>query len=152
MRVPVHQARGDMSENMMTSMIDVVFLLLIFFVCAAAGAAYELLLPTDLAAEGATPSVERPQATERQLPRDQVWIRLSVDDAGRLLMRLNNTDYDSFDALQQVLLNLGEAAPENPVILDIAPEVLAGEMVRVYDTCRAARFRSIWFHAAPSVR
>ncbi len=129
---------------MMTSMIDVVFLLLIFFVCAAAGNVYELLLPTELAASG---SVETASPVARPKPVDEVWIYLTVGDDGRTLMKLNGTEHESFDDLQQVLTSLAEIAPESPVILDIAPAVEAGQMVRVYDTCRAAHFQSISFSA-----
>ena len=133
-----------MSENMMTSMIDVVFLLLIFFVCAAAGNVYELLLPTELSASGA---VEAIRPVEKQAPVDEIWIHLSVGDDGRTIMQLNGTEYRSFDELRQVLATLAEIVPDNPVILDIAPDVVAGTMVQVYDTCRAARFQSIHFAA-----
>jgi biopolymer transport protein ExbD len=148
MRVPTHHARGDISENMMTSMIDVVFLLLIFFVCAAAGNVYEFLLPTDLAASGA---IESAAAAEAQAPVDEIWVYLTADPAGGTTMRLNGTEYTTFDELRQVLRSLAEIAPESPVILDIAPDVEAAEMIRVYDTCRAAHFRAINFnaHSAP---
>ncbi|HTI51901.1 MAG TPA: biopolymer transporter ExbD [Planctomycetaceae bacterium] len=151
MRVPSHHARGDISENMMTSMIDVVFLLLIFFVCAAAGNVYELLLPTDLAAAGGIESVV---PIERPEPVDEIWVYLTADPIGRTKMQLNGTEYASFDALRQVLRSLADVAPEAPVILDIAPEVEAAEMIRVYDTCRAADFRTINFnaHSAPPTR
>jgi biopolymer transport protein ExbD len=62
-------------------------------------------------------------------------------------MKLNGTEYASFDALQTTLRALAEVQPESPVILDIAPDVAAGEMIRVYDTCRAAGFVSINFNA-----
>ena len=48
----------------MTPLIDVVFQLLIFFICASTGRLRELLLPTDFAAgalgDQAAKSVERP--------------------------------------------------------------------------------------------
>lgn len=148
MRVPSHHVRGDISENMMTSMIDVVFLLLIFFVCAAAGNVYELLLPTDLAAAGA---IENAVPVEALKPLDEIWVYLTAGPAGETKMRLNGTEYASFEALRRVLLSLAEIAPESPVILDIAPDIEAAEMIRVYDTCRAAKFRVINFnaHSAP---
>jgi biopolymer transport protein ExbD len=147
MRVPSSTRRQDISENMMTSMIDVVFLLLIFFVCAAAGNVYEMLLPTDLATSGgtaATASVVPPK------PMDEVWVYLSVARTGETVMVLNGTEYGTFDELRQVLTALAQVAPENPVILDIADDVEAGEMVKVYDTCRAAGFQSIHFNAGAS--
>jgi len=143
MRVPASQTRGDISENMMTSMIDVVFLLLIFFVCAAAGQMSEALLPTDLAAG----STESAVAMEKPVPVDEVWIYLSRGVDRQLVMKLNGTDYASFEALRTTLRGLAAIAAESPVILDIAPDVPAGEMIRVYDTCRAAGFESINFSA-----
>ena len=148
MRIPAYHTRGDISENTMTSMIDVVFLLLIFFVCAATGQIRESLLPADLAAGSAasTVTVERPQ------PVDEVWIYLSVGADSQPVMKLNGTEYESFDALKETLLALAEVSPECPVVLDIAPDVDAGQMIRVYDTCRAARFTSINFKTERPVR
>jgi biopolymer transport protein ExbD len=150
MRVPTHRARGDISENMMTSMIDVVFLLLIFFVCAAAGAVHEFLLPTDLAATGEIASVV-PPAAKRSAPVDEILLYLATDSNRRLVTRLNGTEYGTLEELRRVLLTLGELAPESPVTLDISPDVEAGDMVAVYDTCRRAKFNTIQFkaHAAP---
>lgn len=127
----------------MTSMIDVVFLLLIFFVCAAAGQMSEALLPTDLAA-GSTESVV---AMEKPVPVDEVWVYLSMGAGRQPVMKLNGTDYASFDALRATLRGLAAIAADSPVILDIASDVPAGEMIRVYDTCRAAGFTSINFNA-----
>lgn len=145
MRVPAHHWRNDISENMMTSMIDVVFLLLIFFVCAAAGNVYELLLPTRLPAAGAVPSMQMIEQDESALPVDKILIFLSIGEAGQTVMELNGTAYETFGKLRNVLLGLAAIVPENPVVLDIAPDVSAGEFVRVYDTCRAAGFKKINF-------
>lgn len=151
MRVPSHFARADISENMMTPMIDVVFNLLIFFVCASALNIQELVLKADLASEGSTPgrSDTAPTIDPLEAPVDSVSIRLSQRADGRTIMRLNDTDYDSFEALRDILRELSQIAPESPVILHIEPDVESGEMIRVYDTCRAARFQSIQFAAGP---
>jgi biopolymer transport protein ExbD len=36
-----------------------------------------------------------------------------------------------------------------PVILDVAADVPLGDVIAVYDTCRAAKFHSINFGASP---
>ena len=148
MRVPSGQRRSDISENMMTSMIDVVFQLLIFFVCAAALQSREDLLPTPLAPGGVAVAVnvDRLKPAEPLVPVDDVWVSLSQLD-GRLKVRLNGTDFDDLPALQTTLHELAKASPESPIILDIAEEVPAGDMVTVYDTCRLAGFHSINFYA-----
>jgi biopolymer transport protein ExbD len=148
MRIPNSHFRSDISENMMTPMIDVVFNLLIFFVCAAASATYEELLPADLADSGAVAAAQVTPVVPKE-SRDEIWVYLRADANGRSLMNLNGTDYETFDGLKEVLLALAEVAPETPVILDIAPDVTAGEMIKVYDTCRAAKFEKVHFNARP---
>ncbi|MCY2963937.1 MAG: biopolymer transporter ExbD [Planctomycetota bacterium] len=91
MRVPSHYSRADISENMMTPMIDVVFNLLIFFVCASALNIQELVLKADLAPDGTTATSGAPSPTVDPLeaPVDVVSIRLSRRDDGRTIMRLS---------------------------------------------------------------
>jgi biopolymer transport protein ExbD len=145
MKLPQASTRGDISENVMTPMIDVVFQLLIFFVYAAALGAHELLLPADLASAGAVAAEVKSVAPEEPT-QDEVWVYLTVDEQGQTRMNLNGTDYGSFAALRAVLQELAALAPESPVVLDIAGEVAAGEMIKVYDTCREAGFRAIHFN------
>ena len=54
MRIPTSHRHADAGtiDQAMTPMIDVVFLLLIFFVCASVGQTADSLLPTELAAGG----------------------------------------------------------------------------------------------------
>ena len=62
MRVYSWRDRHDQrDDNSMTPMIDVVFLLLIFFICASVGQRSEALLPTQLAEGGAVPAAEMVQ-------------------------------------------------------------------------------------------
>lgn len=146
MKIPNSRTSTDISENMMTSMIDVVFLLLVFFVCAATGQVHEALLPQKLP-EGGVKSTSVVEV-EPGAP-DKIWIELKTSDIGQTLMLMNETEYDSFAALRETLSALAAVAPENPVILNIGPEVPAGDMIRVYDTCRAAGFQVINFNIPP---
>ncbi|HBH54722.1 MAG TPA: hypothetical protein DDY91_22800 [Planctomycetaceae bacterium] len=151
MRVPSHTTRTDISENMMTPMIDVVFNLLIFFVCASALNIQEMVLKADLgksSSESATAGAAVGPA--ESLPVDEIRVGLSLGGQGQTIMRLNGTDYESFSALREVLRQLADLAPESPVVLDVADEVEAGEVLRVYDTCRSARFQAIQFAINPS--
>lgn len=127
----------------MTSMIDVVFLLLIFFVCAAAraGGLLESLLPTNLAAG----SVESSAQAEEPKPLGDLTIKLRLDKAGAPEMELNGRVHTGFESLRQTLLALARVAPEIPVVLHTEPDVPVRELIRVYDTCQAARFRDIRF-------
>ncbi len=128
----------------MTPMIDVIFLLLVFFICASAGHLRELLLPTDFAAG----AVESPEPLEPETPLGKVWVRLRHAE-GRTIASVEGTDFTAFAPLERQLRSVAELAPEVPVILDIMPNVPVGDLIRVYDVCRAAGFESVHFATDP---
>jgi biopolymer transport protein ExbD len=142
MRTPTYRNRTDISENMMTSMIDIVFLLLIFFVCAAAraGGLLESLLPTSLT--GGTVESSSPMDPP---PLGDLTIKLRLDVSAAVEMELNGRVHSDFESLRQTLLELAKIAPEIPVVLHTEPDVPVRELIRVYDTCQAAHFRDIRF-------
>lgn len=126
----------------MTPLIDIVFQLLIFFICASTGHLREWVLPVDF---GAGVSVESAEPQEK--PLGEVWIRLTRE-TGETQIVIEGTTYREWGPVQQVLRALGETAAEIPVILDIAPEVEMGDVIRLDDLCRAAKFQSVSFAAA----
>ena len=125
----------------MTPLIDIVFQLLIFFICASTGHLREWVLPVDF---GAGVSIE--SADPQEKPLGEVWIRLTRE-AGETQISIEGTTYREWAPVQQVLRALGETAADIPVILDIAPEVEMGDVIRLDDLCRAARFQSVSFAA-----
>jgi biopolymer transport protein ExbD len=128
----------------MTPMIDVVFLLLIFFVCASVGQIRESTLPTPLAAG----SIEAADPIEAPKPLGEVWIRLARRGAGEgavTTAEVNNQQYEDWDRLRGTLRELASVAPEIPVILDIGQSVPVGDFVDIFDTCRSAGFDDIQF-------
>jgi biopolymer transport protein ExbD len=149
MRIPVsHQHSREADDSFMTPMIDVVFLLLIFFVCASIGQIRESTLPTPLAAG----SIEAADATEALKPLGEVWVRLTSRGAGEEAVttaEVNNQLYEDWDRLRGTLRELANVAPEIPVILDIGQSVPVGDFVDIYDTCRSAGFDNIQFATAP---
>lgn len=150
MKIPQSHDR-DRDFGAMTPMIDIVFLLLIFFVVTASGQVRETVLPTDLAASGAITSEALPPEPETLTV--EVWLKLTIDESNqRTIVDMNGTTYSDLDRLKQQLRTLAELGPENPVILDIAGTVPLKDVVDVYDTCQAAGFESVSFAAdAPPV-
>ncbi len=126
----------------MTPLIDIVFQLLIFFVCASTGHLRELLLPTDLTGGG----TQSTTPANPQAPIAQVWIRLRVKDAVTIT-DIEGTSYQPGDTLRTTLFALAEAARESPLILDISGDVPLGDVVQIVDLCRSAGFTSIHFAA-----
>ena len=143
MRAPRIRNSISTADTPMTSMIDVVFLLLIFFLCAAASQRAEQILPAELTA-GAIASTQPLTPKERL---DEVWVRLTHAAPGGTEMTINGTTYAQWSELHAVLQTLAEIEPRSPVILDIAPEVPAGDVVQVWDLCRSVGLSAIHFRA-----
>jgi biopolymer transport protein ExbD len=132
----------------MTPMIDIVFLLLVFFVISAAGQVPEALLPAELPNLGAVAS-ELPPAEEPPLTIE-VWLKLNFDGAlKRTVVDMNGSLYTDLDELKNQLQTLAELAADNPIVLDIGPDVPMGDVVGIYDTCQSAGFLSIDFAIDP---
>ncbi len=150
MRIPSshHRSDHDHSSVAMTPMIDIVFLLLIFFVCAAAGAVHESVLSTDLAAAGAVASTDTPP--EREPWKFEIWLKLNRDDTQGLTIDMNGTVYSDLDQLERQLQLLAEVEATNPVILDVGDGVRWGEVIDLYDRCRRAGLQSVNFAADAS--
>lgn len=142
MKIPVtHRPTTANLDSAMTPLIDVVFLLLIFFICASIGQLREEVLPADL------PSGDVQAAMSEETPRPtlgEVWVKLLVD-GNQTKAEIEGTLYDDLMSAKDLLRSLSEAAPEIPVILDVAKNVPLGDVVTMYDTCRAAGFESIKF-------
>jgi biopolymer transport protein ExbD len=146
MRIPTRHRDTNVENTSMTPMIDVIFQLLIFFVCASAGQVQEALLPTELA-PGSVESVN-PLVVER--PFGEVWLKLhqrlgKEPSDSQTIVELNDREYSDDASLRQTLAVLAETTPEIPVILDIDGPVPLGDVVRVYDACQAANFQQISF-------
>lgn len=127
---------------MMTPMIDVVFLLLVFFVCTAGGDRPEQALPTQLDVPGMGDAVaERP-------PDDleDIIVRLN-EVAGRTVYSVNDRVCADVAEVGQVLASLAEIDTQLAVTLDVAPEVPLGLMIDVYDACRGRGFSRVQFAA-----
>jgi biopolymer transport protein ExbD len=146
MRVASSRQHDDRREDCtLTPMIDVVFLLLIFFVCASIGQIQESLLPTQMAAG----ALEADTIVEAEKPFGEVWLRLVRTPDLRTVVELNERRIEEFAELRQVLSELAADVPEIPVILDIDGGVPWGDLVRVYDACLAANFETIQFAVEP---
>jgi len=136
----------ERDDSFMTLMIDVVFLLLIFFVLASAGQIKESHLETPLTGG----SVETAVDVDRPRPLGEVMITLKINEAtGRTLAELNDQRFEDWNTLRDTLQQLAAIAPEIPVTLDIAQGVPVGDFIDIYDTCRAANFDTVRWAARP---
>lgn len=149
MRIPSHR-RTSLDNESMTPMIDVVFLLLVFFVCASVGQKPDLLLPADLADGSTTTEIQLPPSDPDELPPQKVQIDLTRSPDGRLLIYLNNGRLAGAQELRQRLQTLAELDPRSQIILNTADEVSNQQWIAVYDLCQSLAFESISFAVRPT--
>jgi len=147
MRIPRSSLAGlDRDYGAMTPMIDVVFNLLIFFVIGAGAFSAEKMLSTKLSAtEGAAITTQPIQ--EQAAWALTVTLKLTLDETNQLAVDMNGTVYNDRNLLKDQLRALADVGKESPIILDIARNVPLGDMIDIYDTCKAAGFESINFAA-----
>ncbi|MEM8946206.1 MAG: biopolymer transporter ExbD [Planctomycetota bacterium] len=144
MRIPHSSSSQRDFDVSMTPMIDVVFLLLIFFVCTASFELVESVLPSHLAPQ------EKNEAT---LPRERAGadlerILISVGEVGnQLQLSVNGQACASLTRLSTLLQALASVDISLPVVLDVDGTTRLGTAIDVYDRCRLANFARIQFVA-----
>ena len=150
MKIPSStSSRGDGFDSAtMTPMIDVVFLLLIFFVWTASIAAVEYLLPSNLspAPGSATTTSEPPPPPDLEpVVVKVVWLG---DRPGWIV---NNQAVRELAKVEETLRTVAEIKIDLPVIIDPAANVPLGDVIDVYDLARLAGFEKIQFAASEEV-
>ena len=123
-------------ELMMTPMIDVIFLLLVFFLTTSSFQVLEQLLPSAVSDISAgSGSSDQPPPVPTQDAIDQVVIKLKLVDL-RAVASLNGSQLSSFSQLKQRLQALSAVRADVPVIIDPAGDVPAKDVVIAYDWAR----------------
>ena len=162
MRVPSFQHdRETRFDQAMTPMIDVVFLLLVFFVCAAVGRKAESLMSVDLSSGNVTATDVNPIEVEPTWVTE-VWLKLYWNPIrSRTWVEMNGQEFQLFDEergdwkteegayLKANLNTLAELSADSPIILDVEDRVPVGDVINVDDACRAAGFESINYATDP---
>ncbi len=148
-RTSVYAQRGGM-EIKMTPMIDVVFLLLVFFVWTASFQIVEQILPSSLSAvSGTEPSnTNTPPPPERDFP--DVVIRITWN-GGSPRWQLNDVTVDSLQQVKAQLQTIVEIKADAPVILHPDREVPLGHVIDVYDASRVLGFEKVQFAASEEI-
>lgn len=145
MKTPTLKTRNAALELNLTSMIDVIFLLLIFFVFTSDFKEPEKLLPTKLSAVGV---VDAP-LEQRERDLGKITVRVAATPDGKLTWAVDGTRVESLAAVEETLAALQEIDPTVPVVL--APErgVAIESVLDVYDRARRVGLSKIQFAANP---
>lgn len=136
--------RGRLETNM-TPMIDVIFNLLIFFVCTVSFQPPEEVLPTYLSTLGAGANVPRP--AEIQDFEDVVVKVFARDD--EIAWEINRQHYSTLAQVRDVLRTIAGVKNDLPVIIDAEGDIPLGSVIDLYDLCRLSGFQKIQFAAKP---
>lgn len=131
-------------EIMMTPMIDVIFLLLIFFLTTSSFQMIEQLLPSGVSRiSPAGGAVDAPPPEPTQDALDQVIIELENSPTGAVA-RLNGVLLPALEQLQQSLQAISQVRPDVPVVIDPQPAVKAADVVAAYDWARQAGLSRVY--------
>jgi biopolymer transport protein ExbD len=150
MRIPGRPKHGaSLDGDTMTPMIDVVFLLLVFFICASVGGTADKLLPAEL--KGSTESPEiLAEPNPEQWTHPAVQIRIEPGATG-LDLKLDQQSVPDLASLTDRLTRLSEADPATRIILDIHDDIQVQQFVGIYDLCQSLKFQNISFAVKNSV-
>jgi len=138
-------------EIMMTPMIDVVFLLLIFFLTTSSFEIVEQLLPSGISDQGI---VANGQSEDLPPPEDVtdindciVKIRTQPGDVQGYRYELNGAVIAGPEAISQRLRAILSVRADVPIIVDPDDKVSIAKAVEIYDRARAAGGLRVYFAA-----
>jgi biopolymer transport protein ExbD len=128
----------------MTPMIDVIFLLLVFFIATSSFQVIEKILPSGVSEMRQTSGdtdQPPPEVTSESL--EQIVIKLSnAPDA--VLVTLNGQPLARFEDLRARLQAIAQVKANVPVIIDPDPKIVAKHVVLAYDWARANGMTSVF--------
>jgi len=133
-------------EVKMTPMIDVVFLLLVFFVWSASFQIVEHVLPSQLSAQVGSAPANPNDPPPPEADFENVIIRISWNGKNPH-WRVNDAELANLDQLFTRLTQISQIKPDAPVIIHPDPQVPLGDVLDVYDRSRLANFQKVQFAA-----
>ncbi|TWU57018.1 Biopolymer transport protein ExbD/TolR [Rubripirellula tenax] len=147
MKLPGGSDRQPM-ELKMTPMIDVVFLLLVFFVWTSSFELPEFDLPSSIAQPPAGGGETQTESAPTEA-FDEIVIRLNMQDAA-MVIDFGGEQLGSPAALGERLSKILALGVQPPVIIDPADDVTMKDAVSIYDAARSAGADRVLFAADPS--
>ena len=126
----------------MTPMIDVVFLLLVFFVWTASFQIVESLLPSRLSVAGGLGQPE--QVDLQQEDFERVVVRIQ-SEGQRLRWSINDVTVDRLEDVRTRLAQVAAIRNDVPLLIDPNAPIPLGDVMDVYDIGRLLGFGSIQF-------
>ena len=137
-----HIKRPPVIQLSMTSMIDVIFLLLIFFICTANFDRIEALLATELTSSGMTGDAAEISTTILNL--DHARITISYEN-GQPAWQVEGRNCPTLWDLQAVLVRIARAKDDFPLVIFCNGDVPVEFWLDVIDASREVGLTNISF-------
>jgi len=150
MRRPSAMVTTDRQTDMdsaMTPMIDVVFLLLVFFVWTSSFQIVEQVLPSELSAQMGSDPVEIDQPPPEK-DFDDVVVRIGWNGE-QPNWKINDQEVESIAQMRERLSAIAGIKTDAPVILHPDGIVPLGFVIEVYDVAKLAGFDAVSFAVNP---
>lgn len=138
--------KSSSMDIMMTPMIDVVFLLLIFFLTTSSFEKLEMLLPSSVteAPNNAKAGVAAPTEEPVQTEVDEIIVQLTTSAQGNPQIVLNEQPINGLPELTQKLAAIRKIRRDVPVILEPSDDIATLHVIETYDTIRQIGFSSVF--------
>lgn len=149
-RPSIYTDRREELDVKMTPMIDVVFLLLIFFVWTASFQMVEYMLPSQLSVAVGSADTDLLETPPPELDFDDVVVRIR-QVGGVAKWTVNDTDIASESQLSELLARIADIRSEAPVIVHPDQDVPLGEVIHVYDIAKQVGFHEVSFATSDRV-
>ena len=136
--------RRDPVDIKMTPMIDVVFLLMIYFIWSSSFGKEERLLPSQLSAQTSGAGQSATEIPPKEADFETLVIRI-VGSQGTIGWTVNEVPLGSTADLQNRLLTLARINSSAPVVLHPDPDVPLEHVIDVFDISRLVGFQKVQF-------
>ncbi|MFG0263221.1 MAG: ExbD/TolR family protein [Novipirellula sp. JB048] len=144
MKVPSRRSSGSLAIEM-TPMIDVVFLLLVFFIWTSSFELPEFDLPSAIA----QPPTSGTNPTAADAPPVEIFDEIIVRiRAPHNLIEFNGQPLRDLRELETRCREILQLGVQPPVIVDPEPGIAMSAVIQVYDTARAAGADRVLFAAS----
>jgi biopolymer transport protein ExbD len=131
-------------EISMTPMIDVIFLLLVFFIATSSFQAIEKILPSGVSEmRQASGNSDQPPPEIDVESLEQIIVKIT-NVPGGADASINGQRLASFADLKTKLRDIAQVSSHVPVIIDPEPKVAAKQVVMAYDWARASGLTSVF--------
>ena len=149
-RPSIYTDRRSGLEIKMTPMIDVVFLLLVFFVWTASFQVVEHILPSSVSAASGNQSSDAERDPTPDEDFDPIIVRVTwLNDQPN--WKFNDLPVNNLEELQKKMQQLAALRADAAVILHPDQEVPLGHVIDVFDIARGAGFDQVQFAASEPI-